>query len=490
MKGIFRFLDVYKQPITLPIESEYKYSSVSGSFMSVVTFLIFTCHFYLESYEVFKREHPNVFTNKNTIHISNDPSLVISNKTLSFFINIRPYFERENLLSYFNIISNYHTFGQYNQEDLVFNECTSEDITRLSKLLTNLTMPIGINLCPQISFTLPANSFKNFDLNFSFRKCNDEKIGCKQDIELYKRLTAGELKMSTELFFINAQEEMLNSEHPFSFELIGKGINTLGKALSFELEGSEVTTQSIFWYEGYKESHLKIAKYSSEEAAYYELFSYQIKFNANDINFHRRTYKTLSTSFANAYSLFKFYSWFFAVILSNYYSFNINNIINKNFDYKNSINKVDTNNYINTKRLKQTITSINYISESDSSQFSSTKSNKQLTTGDASLTLSLIYRKVSCCRVILCDTKNTTRIFYKKVSKIIREYLSVEQLLFDLIEFSRVRDALIEKECLISFEKHEKLVIELDCKGFNEPVEVCEGKKYSMNSYIEKLVIK
>jgi hypothetical protein len=64
--------------------------------------------------------------------------------------------------------------------------------------------------------------------------------------------------MSTELFFINAQEEMLNSDHPFSFEFIGKGISALGKALNIELEGSEVTTQSLLWYESYKDSHLKI----------------------------------------------------------------------------------------------------------------------------------------------------------------------------------------------------------------------------------------
>jgi hypothetical protein len=89
----------------------------------------------------------------------------------------------------------------------------------------------------------------------------------------------------------------------------------------------------------------------------------------------------------------------------------------------------------------------------------------------------------------LCNTKNTTRNFYNRATKIITEYLSVEQLLFDFIEFSRVRDALVEKECLSSFEKHEKLVIELDCNGFNEPVEVCEGKKYSMNSYIESLLL-
>jgi hypothetical protein len=88
MNNFLRIFDLYKKPITLPIQSQYKYSNITGFVVSILTYIIFSLHLYFELYEVFAREHPNVLSNKNNIKISKRSNLKISNETLNFLVKI------------------------------------------------------------------------------------------------------------------------------------------------------------------------------------------------------------------------------------------------------------------------------------------------------------------------------------------------------------------------------------------------------------------
>jgi hypothetical protein len=359
MKKFIRAVDLYKKPITLPIESESKYSDITGSAASFITYLIFTIHFYFEAYEVFARDRPHVLSNKNNINFSKS-TLNISKETLIFFLNINEYtFERNDLLSYFEIFSDYQTFKGQDNGYIALTNCTDEDKAHLSRYI-KIENISGINLCPKIEFNIPVDSFKTFEWNFGIRECTDEARGCKIDKDLYKRLREGGDGIYIHLYFVRFKENMLNPNYPFYIDHYTNYWHDVGTKLYLPLRGSEITTQSLFG-NSKTESRLKLEEPFTDISFGSDLYSYRILFDSKDVTFHQRTYKTLVTAFSNVYSLFKLYSWVFSIILNNHYFYNISKIIiNKNFDYESSIN--NSNECIKRK------SSINCVDEIKSTQ--------------------------------------------------------------------------------------------------------------------------
>jgi hypothetical protein len=461
MNNFFRLFDLYKKPITLPIQSQYKYSNITGFVISTITYIIFGLHLYFESYEVFAREQPNVLSNKNNIMFSKSTPLKLSNETLIFFLNIKTKnFKRIDLLNYFELESFYSTDNKNYKGQVELANCTIEDMENLSKYKNNYIEfeDEGIKICPRITFSIPANSIERFSWVFGLKECTDETKGCKRDKTLYRQLKRKDKEILSSIYFVKFYENLINFAHPFGSEYVPIEPYYDKTMLSIELKGSEIKTQSLFgFYE--TESRLKLSNFHYEypfSTDYF--FTYIISFNTKDITFHRRIYKTFITAFSNVYALFKLYSWIFSLILSNYYTCNVNNIIiNKNFDYGSSI--VNSN-----KALKQR-SLISCVSEISPIEGVAVSNDYKVNKSKTVLTLSLIYRKVSCCRFLLCNRKNLTKRFFDKSQAIIYKQLSIEQLLLYLIEFSRFKNNLLDKSEVYNLGKEERLVLDLSCTG-------------------------
>jgi hypothetical protein len=166
---------------------------------------------------------------------------------------------------------------------------------------------------------------------------------------------------------------------------------------------------------------------------------------------------------------------FFSVLLSSYYSYNINTvIINKNFDYGKSMGNYENDLWRNKYRL-----SLNEITleQKSSSGLNESKAFEK------KLTFSLVFRKVACCRVMFCRRKIKTRSFYTYSMGIIRKYLSVEQIFFNLIENLRFKNYVIENKSLSLLESRDKLVL-----NFNEKVDASCEQAFDYNKFDENFI--
>jgi hypothetical protein len=489
MKQFLKVFDLYKKPITLPIKSQSKYSNLTGLIVSLITYIAFSFHFYLESYEAFAREHPNVVTNKNNIRVSKKPSLKLSNETLLFFLNINEYLYEGDLLSHFELNSHFRTLGREKQQGNVkFTNCTSEDILILSEYV-NFDKMSGVKLCPRINFSIPVDSFYDFWWEFSIRECKDDTKGCTRDEDLYKGLREGEYTLFNHLYFINYHENMLNAAFPF-YSII-EGYYAVKSKVLLKLKGIEVTTQSLL---GFTETESRLQVFEHTERMNRdpeEFYSLSITFDPlKDLVLHRRTYKLLTWAFSNVYSLFKFYSWVLSIFLNNHYLYNINKIIiNKNFDYGGSINS--SNEYIKRKSVQNRVNEINSNQQEFLKEFKVDKNKSN------QLTLPLIYRKVSCCRLFFCNRKNLTKRFYDSSMRIIKKHLSVEQLWLYLVETTRLRNCLEDKLDLRNLDEKERLVLDLTMEGGNQNLNMIDilnenddYKKSYKNANQSELILK
>jgi hypothetical protein len=253
---------------------------------------------------------------------------------------------------------------------------------------------------------------------------------------------------------MNFQENMLNSTHPYDpgFRWVRnqKHFNNM----NIHLKGSEINTQSLF---GLYETESRFKFWKSSERKFWStsktFTGLSILFNSKDMTFYQRNYKTFTGAFSNAYSLFKLYSWVLSILLGIHYSYyNINNIIiDKNFDYATSIE--------NRNCIKRGQIINSSISEIGSSREVILKEFKLEKNKAKRLTIPLVYTNKSCWRFLFCKRKNLTKSFYDNSTKLIRQYLSVEQLLLFLIEFSKIKDSLVLYN--INIKETEKLVLDL-----------------------------
>jgi hypothetical protein len=288
MKNIIYICDFYKKPITLPIESQNKYSITLGFIITIITFIVFVLHFYFESYEVFARINPTVSSIRNNIQLSNKANLKISNQTLKLFINISV--NKENALDYFYIDSYYLFFSMKTQ--IKFKNCTSEDFANLSKDLKSFYIPDGINLCPEINFLKyyllpkPEYDFDKFYILFSLDECYDESFGCKQDKDFYERLRNGTDILRARVNFINSQEDMLNDANPFVFNLFECGHSRISTTVQIDLEASEIITQPLFGlFDSRKDSQFKVSGQKVYETPW-RIIGCKIFFDLNNLTFY------------------------------------------------------------------------------------------------------------------------------------------------------------------------------------------------------------
>jgi hypothetical protein len=446
MKMLIKTFDFYKKPISLPIESETKKSTLFGSLITIITVAILSIHFYYESHEVFTKNHPTVLTTKKSELFDTSP-FILSKESLNFYIKINPSFERENLLDCFNLKTTYYVMGDIiDNGHLKFTQCNEEDQERFRKFIPGFNLPYGIALCPRIEFKLKADSFKNFGIRFSLQECKTDSSGCKTDKDLYEKLNNREYFLDSYIFFLNGQPRLDFYNNPFTFYPYRES-SLNGKSLRVSIEDTVVSTPPSFGYsESSKLAYLRATKFEELEMALGSFVSFDILLNTDDTVFYHRKYKTLTSAFVNTFTFFQFYSWLFSLLLNGYYTFNIEAvIINKNFEASN-LDKAN-------QAADQTFNiqgNLNTIVMSQKGFNNAYRIKNRL---DDSFYL----KKIACC-----NKKNNKSIqFYNNAVRIIRKHLSVEQLFSHLIELTRLKLYFNESRNFQVSNEVDKLV--LDC---------------------------
>jgi hypothetical protein len=437
MSTIIKYCDLFGKNVTLYSKSSSKITTCVGLFFTILTLLIFSLIFYFESYEAFKREHPNVVSYKQNLN-KNNSTLSVNNNTFNFFIHLRPTFPIYQITNFLQITAEIKFGDDSDAQKVSFEQCNENDKAIFSTLL-NKELAFeerGISYCPRIDFTKTETktSFSNVEFSFNLGECDGKtESHCEPNYNLYDYLRKGiEYNITANLYFVDSQIDLTDSANPYTFNMKAfKTISSWKKHNIVNLEGSEIRTQSFFNFNRYeKQSRLS---FSTTETSVNEdqrcFLSYSFAFNSKDMYIYNRTYKTVNSAFANSFAIFKLIKWFFSILLAPYYTYYKNlNIIGKNFFFND-----ETQSNSGIKK-----TAINLSSDS-SIELTGNRKSKKLTT------LSII-RNASLMRYILCTKRNKVKKFYDQAKFAIGYNLSVENLLTFMVEYFRLKHFLLEED--------------------------------------------
>jgi hypothetical protein len=339
MKQIINFFDLYGKRVTLYTKSSSKATTCTGFLFSIASIMLFGLILYIECYEIFKREHPNVISYRQNTN-KYKSTLSISKSTFNFYINIITDFQKPNYLSYLNIVSHI----RFNQEvplyiKVFYEECNQDDKINFGKYIGNFDFSnLGINLCPRINYTEleSVGSLSDFNFNFDIVECTVIDHGCTVNEEFYKKIRNKQFNMRSKLKFINSQIDLMNYEDPYWFEFktfYSYSSQRFGEII--ELDSSEIISQTLFSF-----NSPTIQNQFSTQRDYilqkedYIFISYLMTFQSSDMYIYKRNYKTFNVSIATSFALFKLFNQIITIMLSPIYTYFMNTIIiNNNFEY-------------------------------------------------------------------------------------------------------------------------------------------------------------
>jgi hypothetical protein len=195
--------------------------------------------------------------------------------------------------------------------------------------------------------------------------------------------------------------------------------------------------------------------------------TYNYNHRNNNTKLTVRNYKSLLTVIANSVSLIRLALFIAEKFVKYHVKYSIEKvIIDKNFSINdhNSINNTIEYGYNNSIYKKFSVNKNPFIKLADKGN--GLKVSKQVT-----ISMKDIYFKISCWRYFPCRKRNETLQFYKETKKTFSKYLSVEYLLYRLIEFKRFKNYnFIEISNgktpigLIATDEGEKIAYKFDCQ--------------------------
>jgi hypothetical protein len=397
--------------------------------------ILFGFIFYLEAYEVFKLDHPNIALYKQGLN-RNNSTLSINNNTFNFYISLGFNFTKERFFDHLIVSAEYRFNGNSVSEKVIFEECNINDKIIFEKLLKReIKFTAYVNLCPRINFDKIKNNtnFNKFDFLFKIHECDGYDKACIPDYQFYEELKSGTKFIHANLNFIDSHMDLTDYEKPYLLEIEHSRImSNHDKRSIIKLEGSEINTQSLFsFYKLEKQSQFSIlSNETSKRTPHWKTFiSYDISFNSKDMYIYNRTYKTLNSAFANTFAIFKLITWVFSVVLGPYYSYCKNTyIINKNFNYQESI---QTNN-----------TQVNRLND-EGNVFTARMINNRK---PKNLAIGAVIKNVSLMRYAFCLRRNKMRFFFKQALFVISHSLSIENIFSSMVDHFRLKRYLLQHE--------------------------------------------
>jgi hypothetical protein len=459
MSNYIKYFDLFSTNVTLYTKSYSKVWTYLGFSCTSISVILFCFIFYLEAYEVFKLDHPNVILYKQNLN-RNNSTLSINNSTFNFYINLNLDFPKEILFNHLIVSAMYRLNANSDTyiEKVILEECNSNDEIIFEKLFKReiKLVPHGVNLCPRIDFDKIKDNtnISNFNFLFSIHECDGFDKACIPDSYIYENLNSGKLIIEANLNFVDSQIDPTDYDKPYwlKFEELRISTDLDKKRSIIKLEGSEINTQSLFsFHKLEKKSQFSIlsSETSKKQPRWKTFLSYEISFNSKDMYIYNRTYKTLNSAFANSFAIFKLITWLVSVILSPYYNYCKNTyIINKNFDYEKT---VQANNNTNVNSLN---------TECNDLTFTASMINNRK---PKNLTIGTVVKNVSLIRYAFCLRRNKTRVFYKQALFVIRHSLSIENIFSSMVDYFRLKRVLLDHKDINSVNELErKLVVNSD----------------------------
>jgi hypothetical protein len=432
MEKIIQIFDLYGKNVSLYTKSSTKAASCIGLVFTIISYLLLVVIFYIECYEVLKRENPNVVSYKHDKN-NNNSTLSLSNNTFNFYLNFISDIGKDDILNYFDISS----FIQFDDSDFFninvsFEICNDNDKSNFRNKIDNFKFPhYGINFCPRIHYgnTETLKEFYKFNFYYTISECSKQSLDCTVNNDLYKKIREAKSYLYAKLIYINNEIDFTNYDNPYWTNLREfDSWSSYTDGTVIELEGSEIRSKSLFSFNqpAVKTEFSYLRAYKNSKQAT-EFVSFNIRFYSNDMYIYIRTYKTFNVALATSFSLFNLFHKVLSIILSPLYRYYMNTIIiNKNFSYDLSTQSggVINNNEVSAERgISAELINVR---------------PKKLTTISA-------LKNVSLFRYILCKRRNKTKTFYDQAKNVIYKNLSVENLLQFLIEYYRLKKFLDNK---------------------------------------------
>jgi hypothetical protein len=451
--------DMYHEQVKLKINGRGEMRTFLGLFMSFLTFLIWILIFYIELYEVIVKEKPNISTNKINSQFYNQ-SISFNPNTIKFFLRknrddkyLSKYFKLESnlFLSEYNDPKKNSKFSFVNHnKPFDFIECDSNEIPEVAK--GYLTDDSQVLLCPR-NFNLDdfaqINRF-DFALTFAIRKCFPYETDCSFDDEVFDKFKDGTLTANYQLLFYNPYINFFSHDHPFEdeFNVYDLSPQPQSRIHTLFLKTKELVTLSNYLFENkHKEAKFAIKDHNIEKNTYLRS-EVNINYKLGEIEVIRRNYKTLLTALANSYSLIKIFSIFVLIFMRYYTSYSIEEIVyNRNFEHINS----DTD----TSRPRR---DVNLLTRVEVSKPLVRRPSKKITVGRMCL-------NTSCWRYLCCKGSNNDLRFYNKASYLFREYTSVENIIYLLMDYVNLKNSLSGNKGVTNFDRSRAFT---DLKSIND----------------------
>jgi hypothetical protein len=248
MEKIMEIFDLYGKNVSLYTKSSTKAATCIGLVFTIISYLLLCLIFYIECYEVLKRENPNVISYKHDKNFNNS-TLSLSYNTFNFFLNIRSNIEKDDILNYFDISS----FIQF--EDIYFfninvsfEVCNDNDKSNFRQQIENFEFPnFGINFCPRIDFRNSLKNYYKFNFYYTISECSKQSSGCTINNDLYKKIRERKDYISATFNFVNNEIDFSNYDNPYWTSLREfDSWSSYTDGTLIELEGSEVRSKSLF----------------------------------------------------------------------------------------------------------------------------------------------------------------------------------------------------------------------------------------------------
>jgi hypothetical protein len=472
MEKIMQIFDLYGKNVSLYTKSSTKASTCIGLIFTIISYLLLVLIFYIECYEVLKRENPNVVSYKHDKN-NNNSTLSLSNNTFNFYFNIRSNIEKDDILKYFDIRS----FIQFDEYDILnikvsFEICNNNDKSNFRNQIENFEFPHrGINFCPRIDYRNSLKNYYKFNFYYTISECSKQSSSCTINNDLYKKIREGNAFLFAKLIYVNNEIDFTNYDNPYwtSLREFESWAGFTDETI-IELEGSEIRSKSLFNFNTptIKTRFSYLRAYTKQKQAS-EFVSFNVRFYSNDMYIYIRTYKTFNVALATSFALFNLFHKVLSIILSPLYRYYMNTIIiNKNFSYElfTQSEGVINNNEVRAERG----ISVELINVRP----------KKLTTISA-------LKNVSLFRYILCRRKNKIKTFYDQAKNVIYKNLSIENLLQFLIEFYRLKKFLYNKVDVSEYSYNScryKLILNDKVKDENADLQLEE--LVNSNNYIAK----
>jgi hypothetical protein len=432
------YLDLFGQKPELFINKKTIMRTYLGLLISLLTYILFILIFLYELQDVVYKQNPNIMIN-NFDAETYKSSITFNNNTFRFIVAE----SNDERTKYFKLEGNM-AFSYHKSDELIhiskpfnFSKCEShelgEDYNGWFNKNNNSTA-----LCPRNLYSSEFENITNFEfyLIITLRECMGNESGCIVNKTIYDEIKEEEKTYLYTSLFKSMSLNVFENDKPFysKSQISDLSLGKECRSTQYLFGINElISNQNLIFKSSKLESNFDLKK---TKVKYYDLkrlrskIFFRYKPRDNIVKVTVRSYKSLSTVIANSFSLIRLALFIINKLVKYHVKYSIEEVIlAKNFYFGGKASDDADNSYKVMQRLdtKKPLVKL----------FKANGVKKPPNQGN--LSIKDIYTNISCWRYFLCRRRNNALRFYKEAGGVMSKYLSIEYLLYTLLEFKRLK---------------------------------------------------